>query len=52
LGDGGVDERIMLNLVLKKLDVRAWIGFIWLRIGPVAGDNESSSLKSSDFLAK
>jgi hypothetical protein len=51
LGDGGVDERIMLNLllVLKKLDVRAWIGFIWLRIGPVAGDNESSSLKSSDF---
>jgi len=25
--------KMMLKLILKKRDTRAWIGFIWLRIG-------------------
>jgi hypothetical protein len=32
----GVDGRI-LKQVLKKLDGRAWIGFIWFKIGTSGG---------------
>jgi hypothetical protein len=28
---------IILKLILKKLDGRAWTGFIWLRIGTSGG---------------
>jgi hypothetical protein len=33
LEDLDVDGRIILKCVLKKWDVRAWIGWICLRIG-------------------
>jgi hypothetical protein len=32
LGDPGIDERIILNLIFKKWDGRAWTGLMWLRI--------------------
>jgi hypothetical protein len=28
----GVDGRIILKFILRKLDGRAWSGFVWLRI--------------------
>jgi hypothetical protein len=31
--DPGVDERIILQWILKNLGVRVLTGFIWLRIG-------------------
>jgi hypothetical protein len=37
LGHQGVDGRIILKWILKKYDVRAWTGFIWLRIGTDGG---------------
>jgi len=33
LGDQGVDGRIILRWIFRKLDVRALTGLIWLRIG-------------------
>jgi len=33
----GVDGRIILGLIFKKLDVRAWTGVIWLKIGTGVG---------------
>jgi hypothetical protein len=30
--DLGIDERLILQWVSQKQDVRAWTGFIWLRI--------------------
>jgi len=33
LGRIGVDGRIILKMVLQKLDEKAWNGLIWLRIG-------------------
>jgi hypothetical protein len=30
LGDGGVDERKLLQQILKKYDVRMWAGLNWL----------------------
>jgi hypothetical protein len=37
LGDPGVDERIILKLIFKKWDGRAWTGLSWLRIGTGGG---------------
>jgi len=37
LGDSGVDGRIILRWIFRKWDVRAWIGFSWLRIGTGGG---------------
>ena len=33
LEDPGIDGRIILRLIFRKLDVEAWTGSIWLRIG-------------------
>jgi hypothetical protein len=37
LGDAGVDWRIILRMIFRKWDVRAWTGMIWLRIGTDGG---------------
>jgi len=37
LGDTGVDGRIILRRIFKKLDVWVWTGSIWLRIGTGGG---------------
>jgi hypothetical protein len=33
----GIDGRIILEFILKKLDGKLWTGSIWLRTGTVAG---------------
>jgi hypothetical protein len=33
LEDPSIDGRVILKLILKKEDVKAWIGLIWLGIG-------------------
>jgi hypothetical protein len=33
LEDSGVDGRIILRLIFRKWDGRAWTGLIWLWIG-------------------
>jgi hypothetical protein len=33
----GVDGRIILKLIFKKWDGRAWTGLVWLRIGAGGG---------------
>ena len=33
LGNPGEDGRIILRWILRKWDVGAWIGPIWLRVG-------------------
>jgi len=38
LENPGVDGRIILRLIFRKLDVRAWTGSIWLRIGRGGGN--------------
>jgi hypothetical protein len=50
LGDLGIDGKILLKQILKKQDVRVWIGFMWLRRvhidGPCVYGNElSDSIK-------
>jgi hypothetical protein len=37
LVDLGVDERILLKWVSKKLCVMMWAGLNWLRIGSIGG---------------
>ena len=36
-GDPGVDGRIILRWIFRKLDVEVWAGSSWLRIGTVGG---------------
>ena len=36
-GDPGVDGRIILRWIFRKLDVGVWTGSSWLRIGTVGG---------------
>jgi len=33
----GIDGRIILRLIFRKWDMRAWIGSSWLRIGTGGG---------------
>jgi hypothetical protein len=33
LGDHAVGGRIILKLIVNKLNMMVWAGFIWLRIG-------------------
>jgi hypothetical protein len=37
LAEVGVDERIILKLILMKLGVRVWAAFIWIRIRSSGG---------------
>jgi hypothetical protein len=37
LGDAGVDGMKILRWIVRKWNVGAWTGFIWLRIGTVSG---------------
>jgi hypothetical protein len=55
LEDPGIDGRIILKLIVKKWDEKAWIGLIWLRVGQVAGccecgNEPSGSIKRGEFL--
>jgi hypothetical protein len=51
----GVDGRIILRLIFRKLGVGAWNGSSWLRMGQVVGTCEcgnkpSGSIKCGEFL--
>jgi len=37
LEDTGIDWRIILRWIFRKMDVRAWIGLMWLTIGTGGG---------------
>jgi hypothetical protein len=38
LGDLGVDERILVKWIFRKLDVGVWTGSSWLRKGTGGGN--------------
>jgi hypothetical protein len=55
IGDLDINGRIILKQILKKHDVTAWNGFIWLRIGSLVGSCEHSNellgfIKPRNFL--
>jgi len=37
MGDPGLDGRLILRWIFRKLDVGIWTGSIWLRIGTGGG---------------
>jgi hypothetical protein len=37
LEEPGVEGRIILRWIIRKCDVRAWTGSMWLRIGSGGG---------------
>jgi hypothetical protein len=54
LGDLNTDGRIILKWILKEYRLRAWIGFIRLRVGQVSGSCEhgnepSGSVRIGEF---
>jgi hypothetical protein len=49
LGDPGIDRRIILKLIFKKLG-GAWTGLSWLRIRTGGGNEPSGSIKCGEFL--
>jgi hypothetical protein len=50
-GDLGVDGKIILDWILGKLGGKVWTGFMWFRIGPVAGSYEHGSEPSGSVKA-
>jgi len=50
LEDPGVDEKVILELILGKLFGKVWTGCIWLRIRTSEHGNEpSGSMKGGEF---
>jgi len=51
LEDPGVDGKILLRWIFRKSDIGARTGWIWLRIGQVAGTClPLGSIKCGEFL--
>jgi hypothetical protein len=55
LVDPAIEGRTLLRWILRKWNIRAWTGSMWLRIGTVAGTHEcsnepSGSIKCGQFL--
>jgi len=53
LGDLGVEGRIKLKRILKKLGIRVWMKFIWLETGTNCGilwRRVLGSIKGKEFL--
>jgi hypothetical protein len=56
LENPGVDGRIILRMIFRKWDVRAWTGSMWFRIEAGVGTCEcgnepSGSIKCGEFIA-
>jgi hypothetical protein len=49
LEDLSVDGRIILKWVFRKWGGEVWTGFIWLRIGKVAGSYECGNEPSGSI---
>ena len=50
--DAGVDWRIILRRLFRKLDVGAWTGSSWLRIGTGERASEQASKQASKQVSK